>query len=71
MKRTKYEADTDKLLVGKTIRKAEVTGFGVKFVMSDGTVLDYDSSDGGYSAWDVYKIKLVGTDHIRKGNKNE
>lgn len=69
MKRTKHETDTSKLLVGKTIRKAEVTGYGVKLVMSDGTVLDYDSSDGGYSAWIVYKIKLVEIDHIKKEKK--
>lgn len=69
MKRTKHETDTSKLLVEKTIRRAEVTGYGVKLVMSDGTVLDYDSSDGGYSTWTVYKIKLVEINHIKKEEK--
>lgn len=69
MKMTKHEMGTSKLLVGKTIRKAEVTGYGIKLVMSDGTVLDYGSSDGGDSAWIVYKIKLVEIDHIKKEKK--
>lgn len=66
MKKTKHETDTSKLLLGKTIYKADITGSGVKLILSDGTVLDYDSFDGGGSAWCVYKIELVEIDHAKK-----
>lgn len=47
--------DIDMFLQDKTIIKAEVDGFGIKLYLDDGNVFDYDSSDGGYSGWEVYK----------------
>ena len=43
------------ILVGKTIARIEVDGFDVDIVFTDGTVFKYESSDGGYSCWDIYK----------------
>ena len=48
-----YAEDTSRMLVGKTIAKAEITGFGVDLVFTDGTKLNYSASDGGYSSWNV------------------
>lgn len=45
----------EKILVGKTIAKIEVDGFDVNIVFTDGTVFKYESSDGGYSCWNIYK----------------
>ena len=42
-------------LVGKTIKSIEVDGFGVCIHTTDGIVLDYSASDGGYSSWDITK----------------
>lgn len=44
-----------KALVGKTIARIEVDGFDVDIVFTDGTVFEYESSDGGYSCWNIYK----------------
>lgn len=43
------------ILVGKTIARIDVDGFDVDIVFTDGTVFEYESSDGGYSCWDIYK----------------
>ena len=43
----------DKKLIGKTIVWAEIDGFGVRLEFSDGSSLDYSSSDGGYSCWEI------------------
>ena len=43
------------ILVGKTIAKIEVDGFDVDIIFTDGTVFKYESSDGGYSCWDIHK----------------
>lgn len=43
------------ILVGKTIARIEVDRFDVDIVFTDGTVFEYESSDGGYSCWDIYK----------------
>ncbi len=45
---------TEKDLIGKTVEKVDIDGFGVDMIFTDGTVLSYSSSDGGYSCWDVY-----------------
>ena len=45
----------EKILVGKTIAKIDVDGFDVNIVFTDGTVFEYESSDGGYSCWNIYK----------------
>ncbi len=44
-----------KTLVGKTIARIDVDGFDVDIVFTDGTVFEYESSDGGYSCWNIYK----------------
>lgn len=43
------------ILVGKTIARIDVDGFDVDIVFTDGTVFEYESSDGGYSCWNIYK----------------
>lgn len=43
------------ILVGKTIARIEVDGFDVDIVFTDGTLFEYESSDGGYSCWNIYK----------------
>ena len=45
----------EKKLVGKTIARIDVDGFDVNIVFTDGTVFEYESSDGGYSCWNIYK----------------
>ena len=40
-------------LTGKTIKEAEVDGFGIRMVFTDGAVFDYDASDGGYSQYEL------------------
>lgn len=47
------ERDTNAALLGKTVRSADVNGFGVRIKFTDGTVFDYGASDGGYSCWSV------------------
>ena len=43
-------ADEEKLK-GKVIIDAEITGYGVTLKLNDGTVFEYEASDGGYSVW--------------------
>ena len=43
-------ADEEKVK-GKIIIEAEITGYGVTLKLNDGTVFEYESSDGGYSVW--------------------
>lgn len=45
----------ESILIGKTIAKIDVDGFDVNIVFTDGTVFEYESSDGGYSMWNIYK----------------
>lgn len=42
-------------LLGKEIIGASVDGFGVELTLSDGTVFNYEASDGGMSTWSVSK----------------
>ena len=44
--------NTDEL-VGKTIKKIDVDGYGILMETEDGIVLSYDASDGGYSSYCV------------------
>ena len=48
-----YESETNDKLRGKTIVDADVNGGGIRLTLSDGSVLDYNSSDGGYSSWEL------------------
>lgn len=50
---TEYAYKTANALVGKKIRALELNGHYVHLTCADGTVLDYDASDGGYSCWTV------------------
>lgn len=43
------------VLVGKTIARIDVDRFDVNIVFTDGTVFEYESSDGGYSCWNIHK----------------
>ena len=43
------------ILIGKTIARIDVDRFDVDIVFTDGTVFEYESSEGGYSCWDIYK----------------
>ena len=36
-------------LIGKTIKEADIDGFGVYLTFNDGSMFEYDASDGGYS----------------------
>ena len=45
----------EKDLIGKTIEKIDVDGFGVEIRFTDGTEFVYNASDGGYSGWDISK----------------
>ena len=38
-------------LVGRTIAKAKVDGYGMELTFEDGRVFYYDASDGGYSLY--------------------
>lgn len=51
-----YE-DTNQKLVGRTIVKADVTGYGIILVFDNGVRFEYDASDGGYSCWGFYDDK--------------
>ena len=49
---SKYAEETNQRLSGRTIKEARVTGYGIDLVLDDGSVFEYDASDGGYSCWD-------------------
>ena len=44
----------DGTLEGKVIEKAEIDGAGVLIRCTDGTVLNFEASDGCCSTWDIY-----------------
>lgn len=39
---------------GKAIKDAYVTGCGIILWFTDGSVFDYEATDGGYSTFEVY-----------------
>ena len=45
--------ETAEMLIGKTIKEIEVDGDGIYLKTTDGIVLAYVSSDGGYSSWEI------------------
>ena len=47
----------EKELIGKTITSAIVNGYEVVLCFDDGTILDYEASDGGYSC---YELRMKG-----------
>lgn len=50
---TDYAFKTANALIGKKIRAPELDGHYVRLTCTDGTVLKYKASDGGYSCWGV------------------
>ena len=42
-------------LIGKTIEKIDIDGYGVEMQFTDGTEFVYNASDAGYSCWDILK----------------
>ena len=47
--------EINKKLEGKTIKTANVDGFEVEIIFTDGSVFYYDASDGGYSNYSLRK----------------
>jgi hypothetical protein len=45
----------EKDLIGKTIEKIDIDGYGVEIRFTDGTEFVYNASDAGYSSWDISK----------------
>ena len=46
-------SDAEKFLIGKTIIEAKVDGFGIRLKLEDGSIFEYEASDGGYSLWEM------------------
>lgn len=40
-------------LIGKTITEIDINGYGVYLKVDDGTILDFNASDGGYSSYTI------------------
>ena len=45
--------DVENKLIGKTIKTAEVNGYGIYIEFDDGSTFQYDATDGGYSSYDI------------------
>ena len=43
----------EKILIGKRIKSIDISGYGIILKTEDGLELNYCSSDGGYSTWDI------------------
>lgn len=52
-----YSEKIQEQLIGKTISSAEVDGFGLNLKFTDGTELNYNATDGGYSTFDITELK--------------
>ena len=48
--------DIEKQLTGRKIVKASVDGFSVELTLDDGSVFEYDASDGGYSLYEIRRV---------------
>ena len=48
---------TEKELIGKKITAININGFEVEIIVEDGTTLNYQASDGGYSNWEISNPK--------------
>ena len=55
-------------LTGKTIKEAEVDGFGIRMVFTDGAVFEYDASDGGYSQYELTEATADAQPGQKKGH---
>lgn len=47
-------------LIGKTIEKIDIDGYGVEIRFTDGTEFVYNASDAGFSCWDISKGSEMG-----------
>ena len=60
-------------LTGKTIKEAEVDGFGIRMVFTDGAVFEYSASDGGYSQYELTEATAEAMqkqiDHIAESDR--
>ena len=45
------------MMEGSTITEAKIDGFGIKLVLDDKYVFEYDASDGGCSDWEIRRLK--------------
>lgn len=58
--------NTNEKLIGKTIKEADIDGFGVYLTFEDGSAFEYNASDGGYSRYAYHKAlweEWLDTDH--------
>lgn len=55
VKALSYEEKTEKIMNGAKIVKTEIDGYGIKLMLGNGYVLNYDASDGGNSCWSIEK----------------
>ena len=53
---------TESELLGKVIKEINLDGNGIWLMTEDGYCLDYSSSDGGYSSWELYKNEASGVE---------
>ena len=60
-------------LTGKTVKEAEVDGFGIRMVFTDGAVFEYSASDGGYSQYELTEATAEAMqkqiDHVAESGK--
>lgn len=52
-----YEQRTETIMNGARILETEIDGYGIKLVLDNGYVLNYDATDGGYSSWTIEQEK--------------
>ena len=50
-----FERKINAAIVGKTVKSADVNGHWMQIEFADGTVFDYNATDGGYSCWSIEK----------------
>jgi hypothetical protein len=55
---------TESELLGKVIKEINLDGHGIWLMTEDGYCLDYWSSDGGYSSWELYKNEASGVECV-------
>ena len=61
----------EKDLIGKTIEKINIDGYGVEIRFTDGTEFVYNASDAGYSGWDISKSGEVGMNNSIKPTQKQ
>lgn len=49
------EEKFNKMLEGKTIKRAEINGYEITMDFDDGTTFNYLATDGGYSHYNLYR----------------